>query len=310
MKNQENLVALFSFTAAMLFISSIVVYFAGTISAIAPAVTALIGLLLILDVVLIYLLATQSEVDGQVVYGLLLFIGFSVLLVQLWMSPASIISAGLALGYALVFILGVGVVIVHAVAHPQYVERSQGRPSARWSQIVGAMRGQQAQMENVERKVEQVRQDELMAKTQIAAQLRRNAQESRIVEELDKQDIKSELGRKVEQVRFDELQTKHELKQEIQDVLLEEQQSKQEIKRELRNVEQQVKDAKKDITREVKKALKEETFFIASKTGKSLHKKSCIVLENIPKKNRITFENEKFAFKQGYKLCRVCNPVK
>jgi len=51
-------------------------------------------------------------------------------------------------------------------------------------------------------------------------------------------------------------------------------------------------------------------FYVASKTGTSLHKKDCIIVANIPKKNRITFDSEKVAVKQGYKLCRVCIPAK
>ena len=109
------------------------------------------------------------------------------------------------------------------------------------------------------------------------------------------------LERKVDEVRHTEKQSKDELKDEIdkkvEEVKKEEKQTKQELKKDLAEVKKMVEK-------------NEVGFYVASKTGTSLHKKDCIIVANIPKKNRITFDSEKVAVKQGYKLCRVCIPAK
>ncbi|TAL58501.1 MAG: hypothetical protein EPN86_00050 [Nanoarchaeota archaeon] len=268
MKNSDGLVALFTITAIALIVTAATSYLLSTGVQAKPIVMILVAVLVILDAAIVFILATQAEMNEKSVYCLLLFIGLSAMTILLWFSSDSIITAGLALGYGLVFFLADAVILMEPVAflqgngRPQTIIVRQAQPL--YTPVPKTI---------IERQIETVKDDDT------------------------KYEIKKELDKKTDELKQGEQQSKREIKQDIQ------------------TVKKEMQDVKKEISQEVKKAIrqkrvpKEKTFFVASKTGKSLHRKNCIVLGSIPKKNRITFDNEKIAVKQGYKLCRVCFPT-
>lgn len=266
MKNSDGLVAIFTITAIALLVTAATSYLLSTGIQAKPVAMILVAVLVILDAAIVFILATQAEMNEKSVYCLLLFIGLSAMAILLWLSSDSIITAGLALGYGLVFFLADAVILMEPVAFLQ----GNGRPQT----II-------------------VRQTQPLytpvPKTIIERQIE--------TDDDTKYEIKKELDKKAEELKQGEQQSKREIKQDIQ------------------TVKKEMQDVKKEISQEVKKAIrqkrvpKEKTFFVASRTGKSLHRKNCIVLGSIPKKNRLTFDNEKIAVKQGYKLCRVCFPT-
>ncbi|MEK6968433.1 MAG: hypothetical protein AABX51_07440, partial [Nanoarchaeota archaeon] len=106
MGNKDSLIATYTAIAISLLITAVICFLLSTGVNIKPFSTIMIGILLILDFILIGLLATQAEFNQEAIYGVSLFMGLSALLLLIWLDSASIITAGLAVGYALVFLLG------------------------------------------------------------------------------------------------------------------------------------------------------------------------------------------------------------
>jgi len=269
MKNKEGLVATFSAAAIGLLVLALISYLLSTGIGAQPTVTVVIAVLAIIDVAIVFQLSMQNEVSQETIYGLFLFIGLSALLILAWFDTSNLMTAGLCIGYALAFLLGIAVALQMEMPILTSATVPQRNVQPMYTRVKPAVPA-----------------------------LTTYVIESKKPEGASKEELKEELDKQAQEVKRGEQQVKREIKQDIQ------------------TVKQQVQDVKKEITLEVKKALKqrrappkEKTFFVASKTGKSLHRKNCIVLDNIPKKNRITFDNEKVAVKQGYKLCKVCFPA-
>ncbi|HLD18744.1 MAG TPA: hypothetical protein VJB90_01925 [Candidatus Nanoarchaeia archaeon] len=269
MRNKEGLVATYTASAIGLLVMALLSYFLSTGVNAKPIVTILIAILAIIDIAMVFQLAMQNEVSQETIYGLFLFIGLSALLILVWFDSSNLMTAGLCLGYALAFLLGIAVALQMEMPMLTAATVPQRSPQPMYTQV----------------------KPTVPASTTYVI-------ENKGPSGASKQELKEELDKQAQEVKRGEQQVKREIKQDIQ------------------TVRQQVQDVKNEITLEVKKALrqrrappKEKTFFVASKTGKSLHRKNCIVLDNIPKKNRVTFDNEKVAVKQGYKLCKVCFPA-
>ena len=111
MRNKEGLVATYTASAIGLLLIAFLNYFLSTGVNAKPIVTILIAILAIIDIAMVFQLAMQNEVSQETIYGLFLFIGLSALLILVWFDSSNLMTAGLCLGYALAFLLGIAVAL-------------------------------------------------------------------------------------------------------------------------------------------------------------------------------------------------------
>ncbi len=274
MNNSSNASVVFALSALDLVLIAISSAFGliGGLAAISIAMTqTLLFLLILLDFALLYFLFSQETANEIVLFSILVFVSIGGLCAALWFLPMSAILLALCVGYAILLLFGI-LVVSNSSSLSQSV-----RPEP--SVVVFSPPAQNHSSERLEQKVDEARREE-----------REN-----------KEELKEEFQHAVTQVRREEQNTKETLALEIARV-------KQDVRKAIaeRKAPQVII---KRIPARIRKAKKEPDFFIASKTGKSMHKENCIVLANIPRKKRIIFNNEKLAVKQGYHLCRVCFPT-